>query len=84
MTPPLSNTNKATEKEGELKQHQSVLIFTLVEGRPTKVGIARLFGESRNLVRRIHKSVLPRHEGKGSNTIHHPTMNRTYADIRYP
>lgn len=67
-----------------LKQNQSVMLSMLVEGRLTNVGVARLFDESRKIVRRIDGTAFPRHEYNDLGMIHHPTMDCTYAKIHYP
>lgn len=58
-------------------------LFTLVEGYPTKVGIVRLFGEVGKIARRTHGTTLPRDKKKDLATIHHPKMDRAYAEICY-
>lgn len=59
-------------------------MLTLVEGRPTKDGIAHLSGESRKIVRRIHGTALLRDKSKDLATIHHPKMDRAFLEIRCP
>lgn len=80
----LSNINTTTAERHGLKQNQSVVLFTLVKSRPTKVGIARHLGESVKIFHHIHGTAMPCDEGKDLVTIHHSTMDREYVKIRYP
>lgn len=82
MTTLLSNIINAIVGQLGVKQNQSVELFTLVEGRPTKVGIARIFGESRKIVRCINATAFPRDKGEDPVTIHYSTVNQAYAEIR--
>lgn len=83
MKSPLTNINSAIAEQRGLKKNQSVMRCTLVKGRLTKIGVARLFGESGKRVRRIYGTTLPRDKDKNMFTIHHPKVDRAYAEIRY-
>lgn len=50
MTIFLSDIKNATSEQRDLKQYQTVMVFMLVEGIPTKAGIARFSDESQKLV----------------------------------
>lgn len=80
----LSNITNAAAEQRDLKQNHSVMLFTLVEGRLTKVRIELFFGGCKKIVCHFHCTLLPRDEGKHLVTMHHPTMNCGYAEIRYP
>lgn len=76
-------TNAAVEQRG-LKQNQSVKMLTLVEAHPTKVDIARLFGESKKIVRHFCGTALLCNKDRDQAMIHRSRMDRTYAERRYP
>lgn len=83
MTPSLSEVNTATAGKRGLKQNLSVILSTPVKELPTKIRIPCLFGESGKIVRHIHSAALPRDEEKHAVTIHYPTMDCTYLEMRY-
>lgn len=76
-----SNINSATVEQRGLKQNQSEILFTLVEGRPTMVEIARLFGESGKINHCIHGTTMPRDKDNNLVTIHQPAMDSSYAKV---
>lgn len=84
MTPPLSVLNNTASEQRGLKQNQPGKLFTLVEMCPSKVRIARHFGEFGKIFRCIHGTTLPCDEDKDLVTIRHPKTGRAYAGIRYP
>lgn len=75
--------NEPLEQRG-LNQNQSVTLFTLVEGCPTKVTNAWHFDESGKTTRRIHGTPLSRDESMDQVTIQRPSIDRVYAEFRNP
>lgn len=83
MTSSLSKINNGTAEQRGLTQNQSVMLFRIIEGGPTKVENARLVGKRGNIVRRIYGAICPLEEGKHLVRIPRPTIDRADAEIRY-
>lgn len=62
MTFPLSNITNATAEWRRLIKNRFMMLFTLIQGHPTRVGIARLSSAFVKVVCRIHGTALPRKE----------------------
>lgn len=61
-----------------------MMLFTLVVGFSTKVGIVRLIDEFGKIVRCIHDTALSINAGKDLVAIRYPSTDRANAKIHYP
>lgn len=74
------NINYPTAEQRSLKQKQSGMLFTLVDGFPTNIWMACHFGEFGNGFQCIQCSTLPRDERKDLDTLQHHKKDPAYAE----
>lgn len=66
-----------------MKQKKPLMLFTLVERRPTKGTITFYFGQFWKIVLRVHDKALPRVKGMDLVAIYYPKMDWAYEKLGY-